>query len=155
MEDIVNFEIPVTDEEKKEAWSNIAMYVGGTWGKIDSNKMVIKRIRQVKNFVFKNSFPKQERSQLHVLHVSIICIDPICDSGGYTNKTYHCSLPNDVVTSSEERHLIVRKYGCKHFGHGYNRFDDSIVLTILSHKNLAPTIFGLWPTGHIEEYIPV
>ncbi|XP_044135837.1 choline/ethanolamine kinase isoform X1 [Bufo gargarizans] len=74
--------------------------------------------------------------------------------GGLSNLLYKCSLADNVQTqSTEPRQVLLRLYGAILQG------VDSIVLesvmfAILAERALGPRLYGVFPQGRLEEYIP-
>uniref|UniRef100_A0A8C1QZQ4 ethanolamine kinase n=1 Tax=Cyprinus carpio TaxID=7962 RepID=A0A8C1QZQ4_CYPCA len=75
-------------------------------------------------------------------------------SGGLSNLLYMCSLPDDVEpTGVEPRRVLLRIYGAILQG------VDSIVLesvmfAILAERELGPRLYGIFPEGRLEQYLP-
>uniref|UniRef100_A0A8C1WH26 ethanolamine kinase n=1 Tax=Cyprinus carpio TaxID=7962 RepID=A0A8C1WH26_CYPCA len=75
-------------------------------------------------------------------------------SGGLSNLLYMCSLPEDVQpTGVEPRRVLLRIYGAILQG------VDSIVLesvmfAILAERELGPRLYGIFPEGRLEQYLP-
>ncbi|XP_072003742.1 choline/ethanolamine kinase isoform X2 [Engystomops pustulosus] len=75
-------------------------------------------------------------------------------SGGLSNLLYKCSLTDAVQTqTTEPRQVLLRIYGAILQG------VDSIVLesvmfAILAERSLGPRLYGVFPQGRLEEYIP-
>ncbi|KAF7662903.1 hypothetical protein LDENG_00223270 [Lucifuga dentata] len=83
----------------------------------------------------------------HEFQISII-------SGGLSNLLYLCSLPDDVSCIGEEPHqVLLRIYGA------ILQNEDSLVLesvmfAILAERNLGPKLYGVFPQGRLEQYLP-
>uniref|UniRef100_A0A9J8AYV9 Ethanolamine kinase n=1 Tax=Cyprinus carpio carpio TaxID=630221 RepID=A0A9J8AYV9_CYPCA len=85
-------------------------------------------------------------------------------SGGLSNLLYMCSLPDDVEpTGVEPRRVLLRIYGAilqvGHPDHITIRGVDSIVLesvmfAILAERELGPRLYGIFPEGRLEQYLP-
>lgn len=77
-------------------------------------------------------------------------------SGGLTNYLYICSLPPHypVLRPDEPRKVLLRVYG--HIAKTSAGFvvRNSVIFAILSEKCLGPKLFGAFPDGRLEEYIP-
>ncbi|GAB1609617.1 choline/ethanolamine kinase-like isoform X1 [Argonauta hians] len=77
-------------------------------------------------------------------------------SGGMTNYLYICSLPNEitVLRPDEPRKVLLRVYG--HLAKTSAGFvvRNSVIFAILSEKCLGPKLYGAFPDGRLEEYIP-
>ncbi|XP_071830494.1 choline/ethanolamine kinase-like isoform X2 [Apostichopus japonicus] len=73
---------------------------------------------------------------------------------GLTNYIYECSLPENVThMSSEPRNVLLRVYG-EIFVEGDTPLLDTVIFTLLSERNHSPHLFGVFPEGRIEEFIP-
>ncbi|XP_028671054.1 choline/ethanolamine kinase [Erpetoichthys calabaricus] len=75
-------------------------------------------------------------------------------SGGLSNLLYVCSLPEHVLSVGDEpRQVLLRIYGA------ILQDVDSIVLesvmfAILAERALGPRLYGVFPQGRLEQYIP-
>ncbi|KAL5007159.1 hypothetical protein ScPMuIL_015965 [Solemya velum] len=87
------------------------------------------------------------------LSVADVEVSPI--SGGLTNYLYLCSLPSGVEPlNGEPRCVLLRIYGdiaktSKEFV-----VHSSVVFALLSEKGMGPKLYGMYPEGRVEEYIP-
>lgn len=114
------------DDIIKQCHQLCAQYISGKWRDIKEHQLVVRRI-----------------------------------SGGFTNQMYYCSLPDTIIDedSNETQKVIIRIYGEKHFkipNDDHNkRIVDVVIGLSVSHFGLGPKILGVFPSGHIQEYIPV
>ena len=76
-------------------------------------------------------------------------------SGGLSNLLYYCSLPaTHTPVTGEPSQVLLRMYGQL-----LDRYDtkitDSVITMLLSERKLGPKLYGIFPGGRLEEYIPV
>ncbi|XP_074659766.1 choline/ethanolamine kinase-like isoform X2 [Tubulanus polymorphus] len=84
---------------------------------------------------------------------SAIDIRPVC--GGLSNLLYLCSLPDDVSPrNGEPRRALLRIYGQLLQECMDTVVVDSVIFALLSEKRLGPKLYGVFPGGRVEEYIP-
>ncbi|XP_078457540.1 choline kinase alpha-like isoform X1 [Lampetra fluviatilis] len=101
----------------------------------------------------------------HSLRLSVI-------SGGLSNRLYLCALPDDVESVHEEpRQVLLRLYGailqmCHDDGSNNSSptsvtFQsataivlESVMFAILAERALGPKLYGIFPQGRLEQYIP-
>ncbi|XP_063305247.1 choline/ethanolamine kinase [Pelobates fuscus] len=75
-------------------------------------------------------------------------------SGGLSNLLYKCSLVNSVETqSTEPRQVLLRIYGAILQGVD-SLVQESVMFAILAERSLGPRLYGVFPQGRLEEYIP-
>ncbi|KAM8974287.1 choline/ethanolamine kinase [Pelodytes ibericus] len=83
----------------------------------------------------------------HQMKVSVV-------SGGLSNLLYKCSLSNSVETqSTEPRQVLLRIYGAILQGVD-SLVQESVMFAILAERSLGPQLYGVFPQGRLEEYIP-
>ncbi|GAB6021652.1 hypothetical protein CHUAL_004236 [Chamberlinius hualienensis] len=77
-------------------------------------------------------------------------------SGGLSNFLYFCALPNSTSPLSDEpSQVLLRIYGQMHDNDVVeNVITQSVIFTLLSERCLGPKLYGVFPEGRIEEYIP-
>ncbi|XP_076310732.1 choline kinase alpha-like isoform X2 [Tachypleus tridentatus] len=76
-------------------------------------------------------------------------------SGGLSNLLYHCSLPKThTPLDGEPDQVLLRMYGQVHDGQVEANITESIIFMLLSERNLGPKLYGIFPEGRLEEYIP-
>ncbi|CAG2107954.1 unnamed protein product [Medioppia subpectinata] len=83
-----------------------------------------------------------------------IIVKPI--SGGYSNQIYYCSLPEGrEPVVNEPKHVLLRMYGIGTTipGDDY-KVTDSLITLLLSERGLGPKLYGVFPGGRLEEFIP-
>ncbi|KAK6191601.1 hypothetical protein SNE40_003246 [Patella caerulea] len=76
-------------------------------------------------------------------------------NGGLSNYLYLCYLsPGLKPLGNEPDRVMLRIYG--HIAKTSKSFVifNSVVFAILSEKDLGPKLYGIYPTGRLEEYIP-
>lgn len=75
-------------------------------------------------------------------------------SGGLSNLLYKCSLTDMVQTqSTEPRQVLLRLYGAILQGVD-SLVLESVMFAILAERLLGPRLYGVFPQGRLEEYIP-
>uniref|UniRef100_A0A8C8SHX2 Ethanolamine kinase n=1 Tax=Pelusios castaneus TaxID=367368 RepID=A0A8C8SHX2_9SAUR len=91
-------------------------------------------------------------------------ISPV--SGGLSNLLYKCSLPDHILSVGDEpRQVLLRVYGAilqvrqQCAGSLSRQGVDSLVLesvmfAILAERALGPRLYGVFPQGRLEQYIP-
>ncbi|KAM9313254.1 choline/ethanolamine kinase [Gastrophryne carolinensis] len=85
--------------------------------------------------------------QPHHIRVSIV-------SGGLSNLLYKCSLVDSVLTqTTEPRQVLLRLYGAILQGVD-SLVLESVMFAILAERALGPRLYGVFPQGRLEEYIP-
>uniref|UniRef100_A0A8D1XY65 Ethanolamine kinase n=1 Tax=Sus scrofa TaxID=9823 RepID=A0A8D1XY65_PIG len=99
-------------------------------------------------------------------HISVI-------RGGLSNMLFQCSLPDTLATVGDEpRKVLLRLYGailkmrsCNKEGSEQaqkeNEFQgaeamvlESVMFAILAERSLGPKLFGIFPQGRLEQFIP-
>ncbi|XP_026549191.1 choline/ethanolamine kinase-like, partial [Notechis scutatus] len=75
-------------------------------------------------------------------------------SGGLSNLLYKCSLPDHIPSVQEEpRQVLLRVYGVILQGVD-SLVLESVMFAILAERALGPRLYGIFPQGRLEEYIP-
>uniref|UniRef100_A0A8C4ZTP9 ethanolamine kinase n=1 Tax=Gadus morhua TaxID=8049 RepID=A0A8C4ZTP9_GADMO len=75
-------------------------------------------------------------------------------SGGLSNLLYMCNLPAQVATVAEEpRRVLLRVYGAILQGVD-SLVLESVMFAILAERTLGPKLYGIFPEGRLEEYLP-
>ncbi|XP_071974089.1 choline kinase alpha isoform X2 [Engystomops pustulosus] len=98
-------------------------------------------------------------------HISVI-------RGGLSNMLFHCSLPEDeVCLGNEPRSVLLRLYGAilqmscnkgenqetqrENFFQGAAAMVmESVMFAILAERSLGPKLYGIFPQGRLEQFIP-
>ncbi|XP_064480375.1 choline/ethanolamine kinase-like isoform X4 [Ornithodoros turicata] len=76
-------------------------------------------------------------------------------SGGLSNLLYYCSLPEThTPLIGEPSQVLMRMYGQIHGEGADSTITESVICTLLSERNLGPKLYGVFPGGRLEEYIP-
>uniref|UniRef100_A0A8D1P056 Ethanolamine kinase n=1 Tax=Sus scrofa TaxID=9823 RepID=A0A8D1P056_PIG len=94
-------------------------------------------------------------------------------TGGLSNMLFQCSLPDTLATVGDEpRKVLLRLYGailkmrsCNKEGSEQaqkeNEFQgaeamvlESVMFAILAERSLGPKLFGIFPQGRLEQFIP-
>ncbi|XP_028441407.1 choline/ethanolamine kinase [Perca flavescens] len=75
-------------------------------------------------------------------------------SGGLSNLLYLCSLPDRVPSVGEEpRQVLLRVYGAILQGVD-SLVLESVMFAILAERALGPKLYGIFPAGRLEQYLP-
>uniref|UniRef100_UPI0037E8D40F choline/ethanolamine kinase isoform X2 n=1 Tax=Semicossyphus pulcher TaxID=241346 RepID=UPI0037E8D40F len=75
-------------------------------------------------------------------------------SGGLSNLLYLCSLPDHVSSVEEEpRQVLLRVYGAILQGVD-SLVLESVMFAILAERQLGPKLYGIFPLGRLEQYLP-
>ncbi|KAL3178050.1 hypothetical protein MRX96_038589 [Rhipicephalus microplus] len=76
-------------------------------------------------------------------------------SGGLSNLLYYCSLPEThTPLYGEPSQVLMRMYGQIPSEGSDTTVTESVICTLLSERNLGPKLYGVFPGGRLEEYIP-
>ncbi|XP_057692229.1 choline kinase alpha isoform X2 [Corythoichthys intestinalis] len=74
--------------------------------------------------------------------------------GGLSNKLFLCSLPDSVDTVGDEpRSILLRLYGAILQG-AEAMVLESVMFAILAERELGPKLYGIFPQGRLEQYVP-
>ncbi|XP_068168633.1 choline/ethanolamine kinase [Antennarius striatus] len=75
-------------------------------------------------------------------------------SGGLSNLLYLCYLPDYVKSVGDEpRKVLVRVYGAILQGVD-SLVLESVMFAILAERTLGPKLYGIFPEGRLEQYLP-
>ncbi|XP_056273799.1 choline/ethanolamine kinase [Pseudoliparis swirei] len=75
-------------------------------------------------------------------------------SGGLSNLLYLCSLPDHIPSVGEEPHqVLLRVYGVILQGVD-SLVLESVMFAILAERTLGPKLYGIFPEGRLEQYLP-
>uniref|UniRef100_A0A8C9V7L8 Ethanolamine kinase n=2 Tax=Scleropages formosus TaxID=113540 RepID=A0A8C9V7L8_SCLFO len=75
-------------------------------------------------------------------------------SGGLSNLLYLCSLPDNVPAMGDEpRQVLLRVYGAILQGVD-SLVLESVMFAILAERLLGPRLYGIFPEGRLEQYLP-
>uniref|UniRef100_A0A669B2M8 Ethanolamine kinase n=1 Tax=Oreochromis niloticus TaxID=8128 RepID=A0A669B2M8_ORENI len=75
-------------------------------------------------------------------------------SGGLSNLLYLCSLPDYVqCVEDEPRQVLLRVYGAILQGVD-SLVLESVMFAILAERALGPKLYGVFPLGRLEQYLP-
>ncbi|CAM2098842.1 unnamed protein product [Caretta caretta] len=75
-------------------------------------------------------------------------------SGGLSNLLYKCSLPEHILSVGDEpRQVLLRVYGAILQGVD-SLVLESVMFAILAERALGPRLYGVFPQGRLEQYIP-
>ncbi|XP_054885793.1 choline kinase alpha isoform X2 [Poeciliopsis prolifica] len=74
--------------------------------------------------------------------------------GGLSNKLFLCSLPDSVGSVGDEpRSVLLRLYGAILQG-AEAMVLESVMFAILAERELGPKLYGIFPQGRLEQYVP-
>ncbi|XP_076849333.1 choline/ethanolamine kinase [Brachyhypopomus gauderio] len=75
-------------------------------------------------------------------------------SGGLSNLLYKCSLPDNVKpVGAEPSRVLLRIYGAILQGVD-SLVSESVMFAILAERELGPRLYGVFPEGRLEQYLP-
>ncbi|MEE6498514.1 hypothetical protein FKM82_003134 [Ascaphus truei] len=92
--------------------------------------------------------------------------------GGLSNMLFHCSMPESVKSVADEpRSVLLRIYGAilqmscnkgdnqetqrENFFQGAEAMVmESVMFAILAERSLGPKLYGIFPQGRLEQFIP-
>lgn len=76
-------------------------------------------------------------------------------SGGLSNLLFRCALPDHLPSVGDEpREVLLRLYGAILQGVD-SLVLESVMFAILAERSLGPQLYGVFPEGRLEQYIPV
>ncbi|XP_069989201.1 choline/ethanolamine kinase [Penaeus vannamei] len=77
-------------------------------------------------------------------------------SGGLSNLLYYCALPpSHPPQGPEPSEVLLRIYGQVHGEDGLESvLAESVIFALLSERRLGPRLYGVFPGGRLEQYIP-
>ncbi|KAM9754219.1 choline kinase alpha isoform 2-T2 [Menidia menidia] len=74
--------------------------------------------------------------------------------GGLSNKLFLCSLPDSQDSVGDEpRSILLRLYGAILQG-AEAMVLESVMFAILAERELGPKLYGIFPQGRLEQYVP-
>ncbi|XP_069713948.1 choline kinase alpha isoform X2 [Phaenicophaeus curvirostris] len=75
--------------------------------------------------------------------------------GGLSNMLFQCSLPDTIETIADEpRKVLLRLYGAILQMGAEAMVLESVMFAILAERALGPKLYGIFPQGRLEEFIP-
>uniref|UniRef100_A0A8C0UIR1 Ethanolamine kinase n=1 Tax=Cyanistes caeruleus TaxID=156563 RepID=A0A8C0UIR1_CYACU len=75
--------------------------------------------------------------------------------GGLSNMLFQCSLPDTIETVADEpRKVLLRLYGAILQMGAEAMVLESVMFAILAERALGPKLYGIFPQGRLEEFIP-
>ncbi|XP_046775170.1 choline kinase alpha isoform X4 [Gallus gallus] len=75
--------------------------------------------------------------------------------GGLSNMLFQCSLPDSIETVADEpRKVLLRLYGAILQMGAEAMVLESVMFAILAERALGPKLYGIFPQGRLEEFIP-
>uniref|UniRef100_A0A8D0UD50 Ethanolamine kinase n=1 Tax=Sus scrofa TaxID=9823 RepID=A0A8D0UD50_PIG len=75
--------------------------------------------------------------------------------GGLSNMLFQCSLPDTLATVGDEpRKVLLRLYGAILKMGAEAMVLESVMFAILAERSLGPKLFGIFPQGRLEQFIP-
>ncbi|XP_077913842.1 choline kinase alpha isoform X2 [Halichoerus grypus] len=81
-------------------------------------------------------------------HISVI-------RGGLSNMLFQCSFPDTVATIGDEpRKVLLRLYGAILKMGAEAMVLESVMFAILAERALGPKLYGIFPQGRLEQFIP-
>lgn len=81
-------------------------------------------------------------------HISVI-------RGGLSNMLFQCSLPDSIASVGDEpRKVLLRLYGAILKMGAEAMVLESVMFAILAERSLGPKLYGIFPQGRLEQFIP-
>ncbi|KAM5248893.1 choline kinase alpha isoform 3-T3 [Ctenodactylus gundi] len=81
-------------------------------------------------------------------HISVI-------RGGLSNMLFQCSLPDTTaLVGDEPRKVLLRLYGAILQMGAEAMVVESVMFAILAERSLGPKLYGIFPQGRLEQFIP-
>nr|XP_004656832.1 choline kinase alpha isoform X2 [Jaculus jaculus] len=81
-------------------------------------------------------------------HISVI-------RGGLSNMLFQCSLPDTIASIGDEpRTVLLRLYGAILKMGAEAMVLESVMFAILAERSLGPKLYGIFPQGRLEQFIP-
>ncbi|XP_060033269.1 choline kinase alpha isoform X2 [Erinaceus europaeus] len=81
-------------------------------------------------------------------HISVV-------RGGLSNMLFQCSLSDSLATVGDEpRTVLLRLYGAILKMGAEAMVLESVMFAILAERALGPKLYGIFPQGRLEEFIP-
>ncbi|XP_036272387.1 choline kinase alpha isoform X3 [Pipistrellus kuhlii] len=75
--------------------------------------------------------------------------------GGLSNMLFLCSLPDTVASVGDEpRKVLLRLYGAILKMGTEAMVLESVMFAILAERSLGPKLYGIFPQGRLEQFIP-
>ena len=77
-------------------------------------------------------------------------------SGGLTNHLFVCSLP-EVNSKVKPNKVLLRLYGAFYSDLSDNcvrMMEECIICGLLAEKNMGPDLYGIFPEGRLEQFLP-
>uniref|UniRef100_A0AAR2KGQ3 ethanolamine kinase n=1 Tax=Pygocentrus nattereri TaxID=42514 RepID=A0AAR2KGQ3_PYGNA len=92
--------------------------------------------------------------------------------GGLSNKLFLCALPEEQQSAGDEpRNVLLRLYGAilqmscnkgesrqsnkeNHFQGAEAMILESVMFAILAERQLGPKLYGIFPQGRLEQFVP-
>ncbi|XP_074128055.1 choline/ethanolamine kinase isoform X2 [Sminthopsis crassicaudata] len=86
------------------------------------------------------------------IQVEQLQVSPV--SGGLSNLLFRCALPENIpLVGDEPREVLLRLYGAILQGVD-SLVLESVMFAILAERRLGPRLYGVFPEGRLEQYIP-
>ncbi|KAF4009991.1 hypothetical protein G4228_000864 [Cervus hanglu yarkandensis] len=97
----------------------------------------------------------EERDILYVLCVLLFDTSNYSSLGGLSNMLFQCSLPDTLASVGDEpRKVLLRLYGAILKMGAEAMVLESVMFAILAERSLGPKLFGIFPQGRLEQFIP-
>ena len=72
-------------------------------------------------------------------------------SGGQSNLIYMASCKNSKKLSSDTPECFLIRIHCQPSSQVFN---DTVIFSVMSERGLGPKLYGFFPGGRLEEYLP-
>jgi hypothetical protein len=84
-------------------------------------------------------------------------INILFSSGGLTNHLFVCSLPDTKANPVNINKVLLRLYGAFYSDMSdstVRMMEECIICGLLAEKNMGPDLYGIFPEGRLEQFIP-
>ncbi|TRY66392.1 hypothetical protein DNTS_003357 [Danionella cerebrum] len=147
-------------QTKNKAYLWCKEFLHGAWKSIDEDDFQISIIRNSGFLLHRYLIPPGRESELND------------EWGGLSNKLFLCALPENQPTLGDEpRNVLLRLYGeilqmtCNkgdssqsntenHFEGADAMVLESVMFAILAERELGPKLYGIFPQGRLEQFVP-
>ncbi|XP_043820927.1 choline/ethanolamine kinase isoform X2 [Dromiciops gliroides] len=131
------------------ARSRADLSVGLMWFRLDRRRSSISREGEQRAWQWCREFLGGAWRQVQAEQLQV---SPV--SGGLSNLLFRCALPENMpLVGDEPREVLLRLYGAILQGVD-SLVLESVMFAILAERRLGPRLYGVFPEGRLEQYIP-
>ncbi|XP_043356263.1 choline/ethanolamine kinase isoform X2 [Dermochelys coriacea] len=122
-------------------------FLAGAWKRIELEEFGISPVR------YRGAWKRGPGVSAAVIR-RVTLSEPALPVGGLSNLLYKCSLPDQILSVGDEpRQVLLRIYGAILQGVD-SLVLESVMFAILAERALGPRLYGVFPQGRLEQYIP-